>query len=155
MQGIFQRLSITQQTDRQLLLRELPLFDYAIAFVLVIIGMMLLVGKFWISAGIATVIALYFVVQGKRRMIYFDVDAGKMLIHYQTLLKKETVSELELGDIQDVYIYQGDDGGTQIILRGTNAEEMGISAYSNDMTPWKEDIVMAINATLHRQGNPN
>lgn len=151
MQGIVQRLSIIQQTEKQLVLRELPLFDYAIAFVLIIIGMMLLIAKFWISAGIATVIALYFMAQGKRRMIHFDVDAGKMSIYYQTLLKKETVSDIQIRDIQDAYLYQGDDGGTQIILRGTDAEEMGISAYSNDMTLWKEDIVIAINTILHQR----
>lgn len=150
-----QKLTITRQSETQLVLRELPLLDYGIAFVVLITGLILLVANFWISAGIAAVIALYFIFQGKMRLICFDTDAGKILIHYQTPLKKETVSDIELSDIQRAYLFKGDDEGTQIILLRGDAEEMGISAYSSDMNPWKEDIVIAINAILHEAHKAN
>lgn len=150
-----QKLTITRQTETHLVLRELPLLDYGIAFVVLITSLILLVANFWISAGIAAVIALYFIFQGKMRLICFDADAGKMLIHYQTPLKKETVSDIQLSDIQRAYLFKGDDEGTQIILLRGDAEEMGISAYSNDMTPWKDDIVIAINAILHEAYKAN
>jgi len=149
MQGILQRLNIIEQTETRLVLRELPLFDYAVAFALIITALILSVASFWYSAGIAAVIALYFILQGRVRLIIFDADAGGMLIHYQTPLRKETVSAIELREIQRAYLFKGDDMGTQIILVQVDGEEMGISIYSNDMNPWKDDIVIAINAILH------
>lgn len=148
--GILQRLIIIEQTETRLILRELPLFDYAVAFALIITGLILSVVNFWFSAGIAAVIALYFILQGRVRMIVFDADTGGMIVLYQTPLKKVPVSEIDLAEIKRAYLFKGDDGGTQIILVQVDGEEIGISVYSNDMNPWKDDIVIAINAILYQ-----
>ena len=47
------------------------------------------------------------------------------------------------------YLYTGDDDGTQIILVRRDGEEFGISVYSDDPSPWKEPIVVAINGILN------
>lgn len=146
--GILQRLSIIQQTETKLTLRELPLSDWAIVFALLIIGAMIAIAGFLTTSGIAFGLALFFLFQGKIRLIDFDADTGNMTITYQSLLKKETVSQIELAMIQRAYLYRGDDGGTQIILVSADGEESGISVYSNDMQDWKEPIVIAINAVL-------
>ena len=150
MKGILQRLNIIQQTDTQLVLRELPLLDYLIAFALIVVALIVSVASFRASAGIAVILALFFVLQGRVRLIVFDATAGNMMVYYQTPIRKAPVSEINLADIQRAYLYKGDSGGTQIILVRMEGEEMGISVYSSDMTRWKDDIVIAINAILHQ-----
>mgnify|MGYP000580547534 CR=1 FL=1 len=148
MSGILQRLTIIHQTENRLVLRELPLSDWAIVFALGIIATIIAIAGFSITAGIGFAVAVFFVFQGKIRLIDFDVASGTMTINYQSPLKKETVSQIKLDTIQRAYLYRGDDGGTQIILVSVDGEESGISVYSSDMQDWKEAIVVAINAVL-------
>ena len=147
--GILQRLNIIEQTDRRLVLRERPLLDYLVGFALVVGALLVWIAGLRAIPGIALALALYFIVQGRVRLIVFDSDTGKMLIHYQTILKKEVASEINLNEIKRAYLFKGDDMATQIILVRVDAEEMGLSVYSNDINPWKDDIVIAINAILH------
>lgn len=147
--GIIQRLQIIYQTDDKLILRELPLLDWGLAFFLAITTLILVISEFWVSAGVAGGVALFFILQGRTRIITFDADANFMRIDYQTPLQKQVINEIPLQNIQRAYLYKGDDDGTQIILVHTDGEELGISVYSRDVTIWKDDIVIAINAVLH------
>jgi hypothetical protein len=148
-QGVIQRLAIVQQTETRLVLRELPIFDWAIAFALVITALILSIAQFWISALIAVAVGIYFILQGRVRLIIFDVSTAKMTVQFRSPLNKQNISEIFLSEIQRAYLFKGDDAGTQIILVRVDGEEMGMSTYSNDMSPWKEDIVIAITAILH------
>lgn len=148
-QDLIQRLSIVQQTTSRLVLRELPLLDWGATFILLIVALLLSIAEFWTSAGIAILIAFYFIFAGRMRVLEFDAGMGKLLIHYQTPLKRDTVSDIDLHTVQRAYLFKGDDNGTQIILVRRDGEELGISVYSQEMTPWKEPIVIAINAILH------
>lgn len=147
--GVLQRLSIIQQTENQLILRELPLLDWGIAILLAMTAMMLTIVQFWISAGVAAGVALFFIIQGRTRPISFDVDSNQMLIRYQTPLSSQIATDMGLHEIQRAYLYKGDDDSTQIVLLRVDGEELGLSVYSKDLHPWKDDIVIAINAILH------
>ena len=147
--GISQRLQIIHQTDDKLILRELPLLDWGLAFFLASTTLILVISEFWVSAGVAGGVALFFILQARTRIITFDADANFMRIDFQTPLQKEVINEIPLQNIQRAYLYKGDDDGTQIILVHTDGEELGISVYSRDVTVWKDDIVIAINAVLH------
>lgn len=149
LQGVIQRLQIIHQTDTKLVLRELPLLDWGIAFLLGITTIIIAIAQFWVSAGVAGGIALFFVLQGRMRLITFDADANIMQIEHHTPLRKHIINELTLESIQRAYLYKGDDDGTQIILVHVDGEELGISVYSNDVNIWKDDIVIAINAILY------
>jgi len=147
-QGVIQRLSIVQQSDLRLMLREYPLLDWGIAFALCMLALALFVADFAVSAVIAGGIGIYFLLTGRVRQLDFNVATGQLLINYQTPIRNQTVSEIPLHEIQRAYLLQGDDGATQIILVRIDGEELGISVYSDDVAPWKETIVIAINAVL-------
>lgn len=147
--GVIQRLQIIHQTDDKLILRELPLLDWGLAFFLAITTLVLVISEFWVSAGVAGGVALFFILQGRMRLITFDADANFMRIDYQTPLRKQVINEIPLQNIQRAYLYKGEDDGTQIVLVHIDGEELGISIYSRDVTIWKDDIVIAINTILH------
>ncbi|GAB5492064.1 MAG: hypothetical protein Phog2KO_22790 [Phototrophicaceae bacterium] len=149
LQGVIQRLYIIRQSDTQLNLREYPLLDWAVAFFLGIIVIILMIADFQISAGVAGGVALFFIIQARIRTINFDTDSNIMQIGYQSLLRQQVATEILLSDIQRAYLYKGDDEGTQIILVHVKGEELGISVYSEDISVWKDDIVIAINAILY------
>ena len=147
--GVIQRLRIIHQTDTTLILRELPLLDWGLAFFLAITSLILVISQFWTSAGVAAGVALFFILQGRTRLITFDADTNFLNIEYQTPLRKQVINELPLQNIQRAYLYKGDDDGTQIVLVHIDGEELGISVYSRDVNIWKDDIVIAINTILH------
>lgn len=148
-QDVIQRLFIVQQTKTRLVLRELPLLDWIIAFGLTMIGLVMSFWGFWLSTGIAGAIACYFIIQGQVRMIYFDVAEEGMAVSIQTPFSKETVNAVKLDEIRRSYLFRGDDDGSQIVLVHQSGEESGISVYSEDLSNWKEPIVIAINGILH------
>ena len=45
--GVIQRLRIIHQTDTKLILRELPLLDWGLAFFLAITSLILVISQFW------------------------------------------------------------------------------------------------------------
>ena len=149
LQGVIQRLYIIEQSKTRLSLREYPLLDWAVAFLLAVTVIILMIADFQISAGVAGGVALFFIIQGRIRTITFDADSDTMQISYQSPLRKQVATEILLHDIQRAYLYKGDDEGTQIILVHVNGEELGISVYSEDISVWKDDIVIAINAILY------
>ena len=149
LQGVIQRLYIIEQSKTRLSLREYPLLDWAVAFLLAVTVIILMIADFQISAGVAGGVALFFIIQGRIRTITFDADSDTMQISYQSPLRKQVATEILLHDIQRAYLYKGDDEGTQIILVHIKGEELGISVYSEDISVWKDDIVIAINAILY------
>ena len=153
-QGVLQRLSIVQQTKTQLVLRELPLLDWAVAIGLVLIALILAQFGIWISVYVAFGLSIYFLVQGRIRIIRFDIENDRMVEFFQTPLRQEGGFSYELDTIQRAYVYKGDDSGTQVVLVMKNGEEVGLSVYSQDTTAWKDDIVFAINAILYEARKP-
>ncbi|MGJ3238674.1 MAG: hypothetical protein ACFE0Q_08215 [Anaerolineae bacterium] len=148
-QGVIQRLKIVYETDTRLVLRELPLLDWAAAFMLVLIGLGLSLFDFWVSAVLAAGLAFYFVLQGRVRLIEFDAPTARMIVQYRTPFSQSIASDIDLYTVHRAYLFKGDDGGTQVILVRADGEELGISVYSSDPSPWKEAVVIAINALLH------
>jgi hypothetical protein len=94
-------------------------------------------------------LGIFFVMQGRIRVIRFDADANTMTVEYVYLYKRIHASTKPLHEISRAYLDKADDDSTQIILVDVTGEEAGLSVYSRDIRPWKEEIVIAINTVLH------
>lgn len=146
--GILQRLSIIEQTDSRLVLRELPLLDWGLAFLLLLITAILWISNLGISAVISLALAFFLVLQSRVRLIIFQTSPNLMQIFLQSPLQSRVVNEISLHQINRAYLHK-DDSGSQIILVQTDGSEMGLSVFSHELRDWKEPIVIAINAILH------
>ena len=93
LQGVIQRLYIIEQSKTRLSLREYPLLDWAVAFLLAVTVIILMIADFQISAGVAGGVALFFIIQGRIRTITFDADSDTMQISYQSPLRKQLQSQ--------------------------------------------------------------
>jgi hypothetical protein len=148
--GILQRLTIIEFTDIRLVLRELPFLEWLLAGILWIAAINFVLFGLWATAVAALLLGGYFVLQAHIRTIIFDADTNLMTVENMTLFNREVVSVKELHEISRAYLEKDDDGSTQIMLVDVVGDEMGLSVYSRDMRPWKEDIVVAINTVLHQ-----
>jgi hypothetical protein len=148
--GILQRLTIIEFTDIRLVLRELPLLEWLLAGILWIAAINFVLFGLWATAVASLLLGGYFVLQAHIRTIIFDADTNLMTVENMTLFNREIVSVKELHEISRAYLEKDDDGNTQIMLVDVVGDEMGLSVYSRDMRPWKEDIVVAINTVLHQ-----
>jgi len=147
--GVLQRLTIIEQSACRLTLRELPLMEWVIVAVLLIIGINLALLNLWITAAASVLVALLIIAQARVRYISFDADEDTLEIYFQSLLQHKQVSAYRLKDITRAYLKKDEREYSQIILLATNGDEMGLSVYSRDVSDWKSEIVLAINTLLH------
>lgn len=149
-QGVLQRLQILEVSDCKLVLRELPLLDWLVAGVLLLIGLGMAVATLWITALVAVTVGILFVLLARTRLILFNAEDNMLRVSYQSPLRTTTVLQMGLHEISRAYLNADDSGGTQIMLVTVMGDEWGLSVYSRDLRPWKDDIVIAINAVLHQ-----
>ena len=147
--GVFNRQTIIEQTGGRLVLRERPLAEWLFAAVIVLAGFNAAIFQFWVTVIAALLIASFVVLRAKTRYLIFDAPSETLHIVFQTPFRRETVNAIELPKVKRAYLKKDEDGHTQIILVDVFEQEMGLSVYSRDMTPWKEDVILAINAFLH------
>lgn len=147
--GILQKLTIIDTTDERLLLREYPLLDWVVVAALFILAANMAILNIWITAVAGVTLGMFFWLRARTRYILFDVAEDLLLVEHHSILQQETVLRVPLEHISRAYLHKADDGSTQIILVNDVGEEMGLSVYSRDMQPWKEEIVIAVNAILH------
>jgi hypothetical protein len=147
--GVLQRLRIVEFDDTRLILRELPLLEWAIVGVLFIVAFNLALFQLWITAIATLLIGMVFAAQARMRVVRFDADSNLMTVEYVYLYKRLPVESKFLHEISRAYLEKADDGSTQIILVDVTGEKMGLSVYSQDVRPWKDEIVVAINTVLH------
>jgi hypothetical protein len=147
--GVFNRQTIVEQSGGRLVLRERPLAEWLFAAVIVLAGFNAAIFQFRVTVIAALLIAAFVVLRAKTRYIIFDAPSETLQIVFQTPLKRETVNTIELPKVKRAYLKKDEDGHTQIILVDVFEQEMGLSVYSRDMTSWKEDVILAINAFLH------
>lgn len=147
--SVLEKLSIVEQTDTQLVLRELPLLDWLVAGAIFITALQFMLFDFRITAVVAVAIAAIFAIRARTRLISFDAETNLMQVRYQSLLRTQVIEEIGLHQISRAYLHKDDTGQSQIILVTALGDEMGLSAYSNDMNDWKSPIVVAINTLLH------
>lgn len=150
-QGVLQRLQILEQSDGKLVLRELPLLDWLVASVIVLFGIGAAIGALWLTALVALIIAALFVLMARTRIILLSAEDNMLQVRYQSPLRSSTVLQMGLHELSRAYLREDDDGSTQIMLVTVMGEEWGLSVYSRDLRPWKDDIVIAINAVLHQE----
>lgn len=147
--SVFQRLWIVRLSDDHFHLRENPVLDWLIAGGLLALGAIVAILQLWLTVAIACVLAVAMLLQARTREIIFDVPNNQLQISYRSAFQKRVVLEMGLSVIARAYLKTADDDGTQIILVNGAGEEMGLSAHSRDVRPWKDEIVIAINAILH------
>ncbi len=144
MLSVLQRLMITENSTQRLVLRELPMMEWLAALVLFNIGVSLtLVAPLW-SAGVATALGLVFALTSRVRYVVFDRAAENMIVFHRDLLGRRQINAVALDDIVSARLYEGDDGGTQVLLMTHDAQH-GLSLYSRGGEDWKEAAVIAIN----------
>lgn len=146
--GVFQQLRIVRATPMQLILRELPLLEWLLAFVVVLLGVNFVILGISITAVGAFLVAMAIVLFSRSRILIFDADDQELRIVFQYPLLRQDVNVISLLQVDRAYIRQDDNGSTQIIL-ATQSGEMGLSVYSRDTSPWKEEVCQAINDFLH------
>lgn len=147
--GVLQRLRIVEFTDTLLILRELPLLEWVLAGVLFILALNLAMFQFWVTAIAALILGVVFAAQTRIRLVRFDADSNLMTVDYIYLYKRIQIESKFLHEISRAYLDKADDGSTQIMLVDVTGEKMGLSVYSQDVRPWKDEIVVAINTVLH------
>lgn len=147
--SVLQRLRIVEFSDTLLILREHPLLEWVIAVILFIVAFVLILFQFWITAIAALILGIVFAAQAGMRVVRFDADTNLMTVEYVYLYKRVPVESKFLNEISRAYLEKADDGSTQIILVDVTGEKMGLSVYSQDVRPWKDEIVVAINTVLH------
>lgn len=147
--GILQRLTITEQTQSRLVLRELPLLEILVVGSLMLLAFNFAIFELLVTAIIAILLGVFFAFQAKMRRITFDADANMLIVTLQSLRRDDVVLQYELHKISRAYLSKDERGYSQIILVSVTGDEMGLSVYSRDLVAWKEPIVIAINAILH------
>lgn len=148
--GILQKLNIIVYTDTRLVLREYPRMEWLAVLGLLIVAANTAIWGFWVTAAVALGIAVLLGTQAEVRTITFDVATDQMTIHLQAPLRNRLVNRIPLHHISRAYLSQAQTDHTQIVLVSVVGDEMGLSVYSRDVRPWKDDIVIAINAILHQ-----
>jgi hypothetical protein len=146
--GVLQQLRLIQQSEKHLVLREFPLFEYLIIVALLLGAGNMALFSLWATAIGAIGIALIFALLTRMRDIDFDGEADVMRIVFRYPLRSRIINEMPLEQIERAYLRHDDNDYTQIILVTTQGET-GLSVYSRDLRPWKETLVIAINAFLH------
>jgi hypothetical protein len=147
--GVFNRQTIVEQSKAQLVIREQPLAEWLFAAVILLAAANAAIFQFRVTAGAGVIIAAAVVLRARTRYITFDMPSETLTIAFQTPLKRETVNTIELPKVKRAYLKKENSGHTQIILVDVFGQEMGLSVYSRDMMPWKEDVILAVNAFLH------
>jgi pheromone shutdown protein TraB len=150
-QGVLQRLQILEQSEGKLVLRELPLLDWLIAGAVLLFAIAAAVGALWLTALVAFVVAMLFVLMARTRIIVFSAEDNMLRVRYQSPLRSSTVLQMGLHELSRAYLSEDDDSCTQVMLVTVMGDEWGLSVYSRDLRPWKDDIVLAINAVLHQE----
>jgi pheromone shutdown protein TraB len=150
-QGVLQRLQILEQSEGKLVLRELPLLDWLIAGAVLMFAIAAAVGALWLTALVAFIVAMLFVLMARTRIIVFSAEDNMLRVRYQSLLRSSTVLQMGLHELSRAYLSEDDDSCTQVMLVTVMGDEWGLSVYSRDLRPWKDDIVLAINAVLHQE----
>ncbi len=150
-QGVLQRLQVLEQSENKLLLRELPLLDWAIAGSMLLFALGTAVVGVWLTAVLGIVAGVVFVLLARTRIILFHAEDNTLRVSYQSPLRTTTVLQMGLHEISRAYLSVDESGSSQIMLVTVMGEEWGLSVYSRDLRPWKEDIVIAINAVLHQE----
>lgn len=147
--GVLQKLNILNQTNTELVLREQPLLEWLVAGVLFIVAINLALFEFWWTTGAAILMAIYTAARAQTRLIHIDANQNTLVISLNSLLRSQEVAQELLSDISRAYLHKDENGATQIVLVRVDGEEMGLSVYSKDTKPWKEEITIAINTVLH------
>lgn len=145
--GVFQQLRIISASPTQLVLRELPLLEWLVAFLIALLGVNFIIIGINITAVGAFLVAMAIVLFSRSRLLIFDVADKELRIVFQYPLMRRVANQLPLQQIDRAYIRQDDNGSTQIILK-TQRGEMGLSVYSRDSHPWKDTACKAINDFL-------
>ncbi|QPC82429.1 hypothetical protein G4Y79_22535 [Phototrophicus methaneseepsis] len=148
--GVFQHLRIVTTTPGRLVLRELPLLEWLMAFAVMLLGFNFIIMNMTITAVGAFLVALVIVMSSRSRILIFDAADRELRILFQYPLRQRVVNQIPLAQIDRAYLSKDDNDSTQIILV-TQRGDMGLSVYSRDNRPWKEDICKAINDFLRSQ----
>ena len=146
--GVLQRLEIVRRAKGYLTLRELPLLEWLIVASLFIASINMAVFNLTLTAVGMLLVGIVIGLMSRMRYIIFDAQADQMSVVYRNLLRQRVVQSMLTEEIVRAYLSQNDDGATQIILVTTQGE-MGLSVYSRDLRPWKEEVVIAINEFLY------
>ena len=149
--GVFQQLRIVVATPTRLVLRELPLMEWLLAFVMLLVGVNFIVIGLSLTTLGAFFIAMVIVLLSRSRLLIFDAAEKELRIVFQYPFWQRVVNQVPLVQIERAYVRKSDTGSTQIIL-ATQRGEMGLSVYSRDMQPWKEAVCQAINDFLRGRG---
>lgn len=150
--GVFQQLKIIIATPTRLVLRELPLLEWFMAFAVMLLGVNFIFLGTTITAVGAFLVAMAIVLFSRSRLLIFDASNRELQIVFQYPLRQRIINQIPLRQIDRAYIRVDDNDSSQIIL-ATQRGEMGLSVYSRDTRPWKEDVCKAINDFLRGQ-NP-
>jgi len=148
--GVLQQLRIIVREPGRLLLRELPLLEWLIASLLFIAALNMTYFELHLTALAALAAGILLALLARLREIELDTDSRELRIYYQYPLWRRQVNAISFDQIVRVSLHRADDGATQIILV-THEADMGLSVYSRDLRPWKEEVTVAINEVL-RQG---
>lgn len=148
--GVFQHLRIITTTPGRLVLRELPLLEWLMAFAVMLLGFNFIIMNMTITAVGAFLVALVIVMSSRSRILIFDAAERELRILFQYPLRQRVVNQIPLAQIDRAYLSKDDNDSTQIILV-TQRGDMGLSVYSRDNRPWKEDVCRAINDFLRSQ----
>lgn len=154
----FQRLTVIENQPDYLVLQEQPLLDWLIALLLLVLGANIaLFFQLWLSFVTAVVVVMIFVARTRTRIITFDAPNDLLTVAYRSFTERQVVLKKPLHEISRAYLRKDADGSTQIILVDVFGDEMGLSAHTQGTTPWKEPLVIAINAVLHEahKNNPD
>lgn len=147
--SVLEKLTIIEETKTRLVLRELPLLEWLIAGAIFVSAILFALFELWITAIGAVVIGVWFIARANMRLIIFDADTNLMQIRFQSLLSSSTMHEIGLHEVSRALLRKEDTGHSQILLITITGDELGLSAYSQDVNDWKAPIVIAINTILH------
>lgn len=145
--GVLQQLRIVERNRTRLILRELPLLEWIFAFALVIVAFNLLILNVSLTAVASIVAAVLVVLLSRIRFVIFDAEDKAMRIEFQYPLLRRVVNRLPLIQVERVILREDPKGPSQIIML-TQQGELGLSVYSRDPRPWKQELCQVINAWL-------
>lgn len=153
--GVLQKLNIIEHNDTRLVLREYPLGEWLGVLALLLTSVNTIFWGFELTAIVAVAAAVVVGARANIRRITFDISDNHMTIHMRSPLRRHMVNQIPLQQIEKAYLSTSKTDHTQIVLVRTTGDEMGLSVYSRDVRPWKDDIVRAINAILQQASHPH
>ncbi|MCS6836169.1 MAG: hypothetical protein NZ750_09155 [Anaerolineae bacterium] len=149
--GVLEQLSIVQNDDQALVLREQPRAAWLLAFGLALTALNLALFGLALTAWGAAGLALLTLLLARGRWLIFDHQAQALQVEWRAWWGVRLAQTLPYDQILRLELRAFPNEQTQIILHSPQGQ-VGLSVCSRDILPWKEEALRAMRAAL---GHPN